>query len=61
MFDNWYLFLLIIFLVFAADGSVSGTELAVMLAILFALTLTANCCPDSDTETNNCFCNHTVT
>ena len=41
MFDNnWYLFLLIVFLVFAGDGGLNYTEIAVMGAILLALTLT---------------------
>lgn len=40
--DNWYLFLLIIMIVFVADGNVSERESAVMLAVLFALTLTNN-------------------
>jgi hypothetical protein len=41
MFDgNWYLFLLIVFLAFAGDGGLSTTEIAVMGAILLALTLT---------------------
>ncbi len=43
MFEsNWYLFLLIVFLVFAGDGGLSSTEIAVMGAILLALTLTNN-------------------
>jgi hypothetical protein len=45
--NNWYLFLLIVFLVFSGDGALSSTEIAVMGAILFALTLTSNdgnCC-----------------
>lgn len=37
--ENWFLFLLIVMSVFAADGNVSSTETAVMLAILFALTV----------------------
>jgi hypothetical protein len=45
--NNWYLFLLIVFLVFSGDGALSNTEIAVMGAILLALTLTSNdgnCC-----------------
>ena len=45
--NNWYLFLLIVFLVFSGDGALSSTEIAVMGAILLALTLTSNdgnCC-----------------
>lgn len=45
--NNWYLFLLIVFLVFSGDGGLSSTEIAVMGAILLALTLTSNegnCC-----------------
>lgn len=62
--ENWFLFLLIVMVVFASDGSVSSTETAVMIAILFALTVagptltssddTAN--PDTTADTN-CFCN----
>ena len=39
--NNWYLFLLIVFLVFSGDGGLSSTEIAVMGAILLALTLTS--------------------
>ena len=46
--NNWYLFLLIVFLVFSGDGMLSGTEIAVMGAILLALTLTSS--------ENNCLC-----
>ena len=46
--NNWYLFLLIVFLVFSGDGALSGTEIAVMGAILLALTFASNgdngCC-----------------
>lgn len=63
--ENWFLFLLIVMLAFASDGTVSSTETAVMLAILFALTVAgptlmssddtaAN--PDTTTDTS-CFCN----
>lgn len=48
--NNWYLFLLIVFLVFSGDGALSNTEIAVMGAILLALTLTNN-------ETPCCNCN----
>lgn len=37
--ENWFLFLLIVMSVFASDGKVSSTETAVMIAILFALTV----------------------
>ena len=37
--ENWFLFLLIVMTVFASDGKVSSTETAVMLSILFALTV----------------------
>lgn len=37
--ENWFLFLLIVLTVFASDGRVSSTETAVMLSILFALTV----------------------
>ncbi len=37
--ENWFLFLLIVMAVFASDGKVSSTETAVMLSILFALTV----------------------
>ncbi len=37
--ENWFLFLLVVMTVFASDGSVSSTETAVMIAILFALTV----------------------
>ena len=53
MFDNnWYLFLLIVFLVFAGDGGLNYTEIAVMGAILLALTLTEG----SNTSGNRCCC-----
>lgn len=53
MFDNnWYLFLLIVFLVFAGDGGLNYTEIAVMGAILLALTLTEG----SNTSGNGCCC-----
>ena len=37
--ENGCLFLLIVMAVFASDGKVSSTETAVMLSILFALTV----------------------
>lgn len=59
--DNWYLFLLIVMLVFFADGEISQREAAVMLGILFALTITNNLDgTDDDTATTNCFCNKTL-
>jgi hypothetical protein len=51
--NNWYLFLLIVFLVFSGDGALSGTEIAVMGAILLALTLSSNTEPDNN---GGCFC-----
>lgn len=63
--ENWFLFLLIVMLAFASDGTVSSTETAVMLAILFALTVAgptlmssddASSNPDTTTDTS-CFCN----
>lgn len=54
--DNWYLFLLIVMLVFFADGNVSQQEGAVLLAIVFALAITNT--PTTDTTTTSCFCNH---
>lgn len=53
--DNWYLFLLIVMLAFFADGNISQREAAVMLAILFALTLT-NSQSDDSASTTGCFC-----
>jgi len=38
--DNWFLFLLVILLLFSSDGEISGTETAVLIAIVFALFLT---------------------
>lgn len=60
--ENWFLFLLIVMAVFASDGNVSGTETAVMLAILFALTVAGptltSADGDNDGDDNrNCFCN----
>lgn len=53
--ENWFLFLLIVMAVFASDGNVSGTETAVMLAILFALTVAGPTLVAADDR--NCFCN----
>lgn len=39
--DNWFVFLLIVMMVFAADGDINCTETAVLMAILFALSMTA--------------------
>jgi len=59
--DNWYLFLLIVMLAFFADGNISNREAVVMLAILFALTLTNVPSTDDNADgTRNCFCNHTI-
>lgn len=52
--DNWYLFLLVIFLAFSSDGNMSSREIAVMGAVLFALCMTANC---PDENENRCNCN----
>lgn len=52
--DNWYLFLLVIFLAFSSDGDMSTREIAVMGAVLFALCMTANCPSDSR---SGCNCN----
>ncbi len=59
--DNWYLFLLIVMLAFFADGNISNREAIVMLAILFALTITNVPDTDDDDDTaDNCFCNHSI-
>ncbi|MDE6302239.1 MAG: hypothetical protein K2M36_01440 [Clostridia bacterium] len=59
--DNWFLFLLIVMLAFFADGDISNREAIVMLAILFALTITNVPSTDDDDDTSrNCFCNHTI-
>lgn len=59
--ENWFLFLLIVMAVFASDGTVSSTETAVMIAILFALTVAGPTLVSSDTipdaDDRNCFCN----
>lgn len=63
--ENWFLFLLIVMLAFASDGTVSSTESAVMLAILFALTVAGPTLTSSDDTSSNpdttadtsCFCN----
>ena len=63
--ENWFLFLLIVMLAFASDGTVSSTETAVMLAILFALTVAGPTLTSSDDTSSNpdttadtsCFCN----
>ncbi len=56
--DNWFLFLLIIMLVFLADGNISGRECAVLLSIVFALAITNNSSDGS--ATTNCFCNRDI-
>lgn len=60
--DNWYLFLLIVMLAFFSDGEISSREAIVMLAILFALTITNVPTTDEDDDTSgqNCFCNHSI-
>lgn len=50
--ENWFLFLLIVMSVFAADGNVSSTETAVMLAILFALTVAGPTLSSSEEDRN---------
>lgn len=55
--DNWYLFLLIVMLAFYSDGNISQREATVMLAILFALTLTNVPSEQDSATTTNCFCN----
>lgn len=46
--DNWFLFLLIVMAVFAGDGVFSDREVAVMMAILFALSMTnSSQCPST--------------
>lgn len=57
--DNWFLFLLVIMLVFSADGDISRTETAVMIAILMALTV--SCCPNAEDADDGCFCNRGTT
>lgn len=49
--NNWYLFLLIVMLVFMQDGCVSCRESTVMVAILFALTIT-------NSQEDGCFNNN---
>lgn len=58
--DNWFLFLLIVMIAFAADGAMSERELAIMLAILFALTLTNNQGGFSGNAQASCFCNRSA-
>lgn len=59
--DNWYLFLLIVMLAFFSDGEISNREAIVMLAILFALTITnVPATDDADDDVNTCFCNHRI-
>lgn len=58
--DNWFLFLLIIMAVFVGDGNFSDREIAVTMAILFALTITNDnsCSERVDVRSSeNCFCN----
>lgn len=61
--ENWFLFLLIVMAVFASDGTVSTTETAVMIAILFALTVAGptlvsrDVSDDAADDARNCFCN----
>ena len=51
--ENWFLFLLIVMAVFASDGTVSSTETAVMLSILFALTVAGPTLTSSDDHPPN--------
>lgn len=55
MFDgNWLLYIFIIMLLFANDGEIKGTELAVLIATVFAVLTTdgecgmKNCCPNNN-------------
>ncbi len=61
---NWFLYLLIIFLLFNSDGTMDVSERAVMTATLIALTMTNGASTDENEENNsastNCFCNHTI-
>lgn len=45
-------------LVFASDGTLSQTEIAVMIAILIALCLSCGCC--SDDVSDSCFCDKSL-
>lgn len=64
--EEWFLFLLIVMLVFASNGSVSTTETAVMIAILFALTVAgptltprdgnSSAAANADASGTGCFC-----
>lgn len=44
--DNWMLFVFILLIVFGGDGTISNTELAVLLASVLAILLTENGCLD---------------
>lgn len=56
--DNWFVFLLVVMLAFSSDGTMSSTEIAVMLAILFALAFAGPTLIEEDTDVNRrCFCN----
>ena len=64
--NNWFIFLLIVMLSFFTDGEISRREAIVMLAILFALSITNSSDDDIDDDDDdddtvrNCFCNHTI-
>ncbi|NLZ25606.1 MAG: hypothetical protein GX891_04000 [Clostridiales bacterium] len=50
--DNWYLFILIVLLLFSTDG-IDATENALLIAIVFTLTMCQaglNCLSSSTTE-----------
>lgn len=51
--ENWFLFLLIVMAVFASDGKVSSTETAVMLSVLFALTVAGPTLVPRDADSEN--------
>ena len=65
--NNWFIFLLIVMLSFFTDGEISRREAIVMLAILFALSITNSSDDgldddddDDDDTVRNCFCNHSI-
>ncbi len=43
MGENWYVYLLIITVLFSGDGSINKTENAVLIATMFALSMTYGC------------------
>ncbi len=56
MGESWFLFLLVVFLVFSADGEISDSETLVMTSILMALTLACGCGCGSDENDEKCNC-----